>query len=696
MSMLTDVGVQFIMKGGDDFESRLRSMESQWKNFSSAMDKTPQANQHFEQMTASAEKMHRKISSIMGATKAVILGVLTAKAGSGLFDWALGSEAMSKAKIQVQPLMSEADYGAFQEKIKEMRRETVISKDDATRAGYEINSAMTGRPLDEQLKTMETMRYWMVMLGKSALESSQFFKTLWATVGEGLPEGQKKKFSEDYLGKFYAVGTSSSSNPADVARGFSTSAALWGSYGLKYDDLLASLAIMSPKLGNRPEMASVAINAMISRAGESVLKLAESQYQEAYIRGRVKGQNRDWGTLEDLKFKAGQGNEFAKHDLGEMNKNKEYFGVKKEKELLDKLTKDHDLLGFLKGYGDLINNLKRFNPLGYSELSKAVGPEHLNALLAWVDAASSGKLPELSKTIGGTGGGEEYMSKVRKAQENDLNDLWGLVKQGAQDLSGALRSIFYEPMKFLLEEWRTVFTNLEQGFSGPGGLKKIQQFSSAATGGIREGWHGEPAPQDNRSAGQTFQDFVGTLGPDDFREAGKKIGSAASDFVTIASQLKAIIGSVYNTLDWLGMLKPAAKAAVAALLTPAPPQAKALVGGGVLSYEALKKMQLPEGGPLDERGMIYITPAEKPAGPALQQRTRPGENVLPPQLQTPPGGWGLPSINITSQPQVTINCDDQKIKDALKAEVKEEVKEDLQNEKDAKRYNANDSWGVGE
>jgi hypothetical protein len=64
-------------------------------------------------------------------------------------------------------------------------------------------------------------------------------------------------------------------------------------------------------------------------------------------------------------------------------------------------------------------------------------------------------------------------------------------------------------------------------------------------------------------------------------------------------------------------------------------------------------------------------------------------------LQAPQGGWGLPSVNITSQPQVIVNVDDRAIKDAVKVEVKDEIKEELMKDADRNRGNANDKPLMG-
>ena len=98
MSQIADLGVNFKMTGGSEFESRMKSMESQFKSLSEAFNQTPAVNKHFERMTAAAEGAHNKISSIMTATKAVVLGALTAKAGSSLFDWAIGNKGVAEAK----------------------------------------------------------------------------------------------------------------------------------------------------------------------------------------------------------------------------------------------------------------------------------------------------------------------------------------------------------------------------------------------------------------------------------------------------------------------------------------------------------------------------------------------------------------------------------------------------------------------
>ncbi|MGO8822064.1 MAG: hypothetical protein ACLQO6_12690 [Desulfomonilaceae bacterium] len=703
MSAISDVGVNFKFQGGNEFESAMKSMQSEWKSFSESFNKAPDIQQHMKKITKSVEAMSSRVVTASKLAKAAIATVLTAKGLGAGFNWALGSEAMSKANIQVKPLMSDSDYGAFQDKIIEMRKETNVAKDDAIRAGYEINSAMAGRPMDQQLKTMETMRYWMVMLGKTAQESAQFFKVLWATAGEGLPEAQKKTFSEDYLGKFAAVGKYSSSNPRDVAQGFSTSAELWKSYKLKNDDLLASLAVMSPLLGNRPEMASVAINALLSRSGPSVMKLAESQYQQAYVTGRVQGQSRNWGTFEDLKFKAQQGNLLAKRDLSELEANKGYFGVKKEKELLKKLTEDHDLFGFLRGYGELLDNLKKFNPLGFSEAAKAVGPEHFNALQGWIDSARSGKLPGLSQKISQEKG-DDYMQKVKSAQEADLNHAWTLVKQQAEELSAGFRSAFYTPMKMLLDQWHKLLVDLNQGLGGHGALGQLKTNVDAMFKAMLPDF-GPGAS--GKSFTEALADAIRNLKTEDWASAGRQIKSAAGTFVSIMQQLKPVVAGLAGLVKWLsdhGLIAPVVAGGIASKLMPGGAVAK--IGAGLAVAGATEfGMNMPNlGMPHLPQFKPFWRPSassESALAPGNEPHYRPGmghNHVVAPQSRADDTNQSVTGdfqgeLKIGN---VVLQVDSEGVATAVVKNAGDiltgYIKGELQKEKDNDRSNANDGW----
>ncbi len=279
-------------------------------------------------------------------------------------------------------------------------------------------------------------------------------------------------------------------------------------------------------------------------------------------------------------------------------------------------VKRHDPAGLFKYLGDQVDANKG-NPRMMKVLRDAFGQEHINAMLAMIDLHRNRENQRLRQGFENLLG-DSAMAQADRVNKKDLNHLWDLVKQGAEGLSANLRGIFYEPMKLLLEEWKGVFGNLEKEFSGKGGLQKLKELSAAGMTGVRTGWNGgNPIPEDNRSVGQMFQEWISTLGPDDWKQAGQKIGKAASDFVEIMGELKVVIHSLASIIGPLVKKENAIPAAAGYGLSKfgkTPAQKAALFGFGFMAGETVKGMQLPQGGEPDERGMIYPTPAGEPEG----------------------------------------------------------------------------------
>jgi hypothetical protein len=491
----------------------------------------------------------------------------------------------------------------------------------------------------------------------------------------------------------FKIGQISSSDPQQVADAVGQAAQTYSQFGMSQARMFAEISAITPMLGGKPEMAATGLRSLYPESGAAAGKLAAAAYEQAFAKGQVSDErgisSRNWGSLERLKDAAAEKNKDAIEDLAEMKRNSERFGSKTSMEI-EKLLKGGDVDGLWKRMGELVKQNEN-NPERAKVLKDAFGLERMNIALGLIGMYQRGEIQKLQKEYE-KATGQEAKDARTKADEGSLPHKMELLSQKAEDLSNSIRGIFYEPMKALLEEWKGVFEKLEKDFTGTSGMKRIQSFGGELVTGFREGRaQGSPIPEDNRSVGQMFQDYVATLSPDDFRQAGKMIGKAATDFVTIASQLKDIVGAAHSAMSWLGLLKPAAIASI----TPGPLPVKAAVGAGVMGYDALTKMGMPEGGPLDERGLFYPTPMEKPGINAVQPRVHAGENYLRPGLQAPQGGWGLPSVNITSQPQVIVNVDDRAIKDAVKVEVKDEIKEELMKDADRNRGNANDKPLMG-
>lgn len=702
MSAITDVGVNFKMTGMEEFENRLKTLESQFKSLSETIAKVPQANNQFQKMTSAAQKASEKIVGYMGAAKAAVLAVMTAKAGSGAFNWAIGSESTANAKADFAQYVKDPEImKAYEEAMSRIRKEHVFDKADLYKGAYQVDSALAAKPLEDRIKVFEQISWYAKQTGKSFLEASVLYKQFLAAFGEQIPLDKQKTFAEDTLGMLYKIGQLTRSDAQQVADAASRTAQTYMQNKMSQAQMFAEIGLLTPRMGGSPEVAATALRTLYPEIGTAAGKLAAKQYEEAFVRGQAMDdtgrRSRNWGSMRNLNWAAREGNEQAKKDLQELANNQKQITDDTSLEI-ERLMKAGDIEGIWKKVGGLIKQNEQ-HPRALENLRESFGQERLNAVLGLSDFWQKGQVQQLQKELENAKGAEAVENR-RRADSQNLPHLWGLVKQGAEDLSASLRAIFYEPMKMLLEEWKGVFKQLEADMGGEGGMKKLKEWSSGMTSGLREGYYGQASGEpDTRSAAQIFQDFMSGLSAEDWKQAGVKIGKAASDFLTITGQLKDIIGSVHKLISSVTskeMAVPGAAAVTAYKLMPGGPLTKALAAtGAFMATDALVNggQNAPSAEEMEARAarIQNETWRSSIANAGVPTHASSG-NVAAPQPLSTREFAAPPVINITSSPMVTINADDQAIKDALKAEVKEEVKQEIQGDMDRSRPNATD-WG---
>ncbi len=698
MSAITDVGVNFKFQGGNDFEGRMKSMESQWKSFSESFNKTPPFAQHMEKMAASVEHASGRIVAASKLIKAALITVATAKGVSSGFSFMLGNEEVAKAKSYNEWVLG-AQAKRYDSVMSEIRDKHNIGKADLFKGIYQIDSAMSGKPFEQSVETLKVIPYYMQLAGKSFEDASKMVKGFYASFGESLPLEKQKTYAKDTLGQLLEVARISKSDPQQVMESVGRLGSMYATLGMTQSQMFADVAGLTARLGGRVDVASTALLAIYPRAGEAAEKLEKARYEQAWAKGmavdKLGRHSPNWGSLENLQEQAKLRNPMAMRSLSDMHAQSSIAGSDAARRA-EQFIKDHDPAGMFNYLGELVDANKN-NPRAMKVMKDAFGQEHINAMLAQIDLYKTRENQRLKQGFENPSG-DSAMAQADEVNKKDLNHIWGLVKQGAEDFSASIRSIFYEPMRGLLEEWKLVFKNLEQQFSGAGGLQKLKEFSAAGTSGFLTGWHGgKPGAEDNRSVGQMFQEWISTIDTDTVNQSFQKIGKAATDFIEVMGQLKQIVNAAAKALGYIseGHAAGIIAGAEAARITPGPPIVKAGVGLGVgLAVDAFTGN--PEENFLGIPGSHYMKKGLQnmvvgPESPDVMSSRESQRYFRPPpdQLQT------NHENHYTFQPknniEVHVNLDG----DEISQKVAPRIKEDLERDSDRNRGNSNDQPLMG-
>ncbi|MFA6198739.1 MAG: hypothetical protein WC734_06360 [Patescibacteria group bacterium] len=696
MSAITDVGVNFKMEGMSDFQSRLQTLESQWKSFSSAMDKAPKVNEHFQKIGDHVGNIQQKLGGVITAGKAALAALLAFEGAKKALKWGIGNEEVAEARTFATFSMPTDVREAFLPEYAKIREEFKASMADLEIAGYQISSAMAGKPLQEQIEALRTMGYYAKLLGSDFTTAAKFYKGFLAAYGENLPADKRKTFAEDTMGNLLSVARDTQVDPKELALGISQAAPSYSELKVPASRMIAEVSQLMAAM-KEPARAGTAARTFYDRATDIVGKVAEAQYKMDYMSGKIQGAPRDWGHLRDLKWKAehaqkgSQEQLMASHDLKEMMANAPYKGDVVSEQAEESL-RSGNLDNFWKLFGPLVKKL-RSEKGGFKALEKAVGTELSSAVLILSKGYETGAIQE-KDTLGAVSTFAKAKKLIDDAKMHELPEQWALVTQAAETLSVTMKTVFHDPLETLLVSWQKLLLDISKGLTGEGPLGQIKQGMGSLSKGVTESFReaqekAHPGTSDKSFAEATREKIEG-MDLKAWETAGRQIGEAASTFVETMSALKNLISQLSKAIGPLVTPENIGATLTGGLLSKLGDGAieKALLFTlGAMGYKALSNA--PARPSTAEPGVLERETGYNAAGQKLTTPTD-RQNYMPSQLQAPTGGWGLPQVNITSQPQVTINCDDQKIKDALKAEVKEEVKTDLQNDQARNRGNAND------
>lgn len=714
MSQITDLGVNFKFEGANDFESRLKAMESGWKSFSEAMDKTPQVNNHFAGMAGAANKASKSIVNAMNLAKAAIIGILAVRGVEGIANWMGTGGGVGKAQ----------DYkrftGATESEIEAVSK--LGTKLNRTLAGfnkekfewgtYDIQSAHAKDSEAMRLRVMEDVGYLAKLFESGDYrEASTFYKTMWSGFGQFLPEKEQAGFSGQVLSGLQTALSQTGATSNQIRAAMEQVAPMYSQMNYSWAKTMTDSAILSSALGSG-EKAGTALRNLSSRGGESFGKLYEALAKTRYQ--GAKGQ-RYWEMKEEdqQRFDAGK-----KYD------------IERKTEAGAKLLRDDPIKYWLE-VNKMINEIKKDKQADVAGILGAhgFGEESLTAAMVMAKVMGTGEYQRVLKVF-------QSMDpdKTRHGVESgqvSFASQWELFEQKVHEFQKTVRKTIEPFIKEIIEPYGNMFTRMSDAWSGSiksGVMVDLKTAWDSFWDEFNRGVSGLPNIE------QSFNNIIkalNTYSPQDWIELGREWGKwASTNFNSLIEGLKEVgsalsqIAKLAKTVnEYLGpdeakqkLIKQAEKP-----VTPETPleEHKKIVEaqtqlekegtGAGWFWPMLGGLKKGVWGALG--GMAWEATTKGPYNPALHGDVPYESSYMTPEqaaglkqsLGGPiaPGGFiaspnvtGGNGITVQSSPQVEtkveINVDDQKIKDAIKAEVKTEIKEEMHMDEGRNRANAND------
>lgn len=721
MSAITDIGVNFKMTGMEDFENRLKSLESQFKSFSNAVDKAPDVSSHFKKMDDHFATLHKSVSGFLNKTELAIGAFLTGKAVKGLANWILGGSGADtdemKDFLRIHGT-SEQGLKNFSKQLDALASQRPMDKLSAWSAAENMNSMLGGLDdpalTDRLLKANSNLAAMIDVSGNMSKAMDMATPFIAGFGGKADALGKVKLFEEFNKYIKWITDNTQLKGP-DIQNILPQVIGPYLGAGKSPAEMFSHIAILDFLRGQSGEV----LKGLFSKEGKALggigaeldkgEYLAELKTDPAFFRAE---QARAWRDYEER-----------------LRPN-----VKSEADLPDKMRADlqHKVANRMKEYeamgGRLLSEGKtqEYSSLMLGALNRlkqlqSITGKSVNAIISdqFGETSIKGIFPLLEAIVAGRD--KKMMREMQSYDVSNMTEEFNSKYQSLtarkktfENVAGGISSDFRKILEpGVIEVFGSWQASLESVRKQIQDLKQESQVAlniKEGIAGIRSGfldaYYGSGTVASAKALDDAIVGFAKSLAEGGWAETGRKMGEAVGRFSVVLSQVGDIVGWVHKAVTGFmnassdgsqgpSTLGPLATAWILSKFGTNWWQKAALFGlgwtGGNLMFNGQNPNSLlndtfimSDQLKLDPTKPLQDAPVHRRGGP-----------VMDPAMQTlGPGGIVIPPVTMQGQARVTVELDGKQISETFIPMVQEEINKGFESRRD-KRANAIDSSTPG-
>jgi hypothetical protein len=708
MSQLTDIGVNFQLKGGDSFASQMNQMKSSFESFSSTISSlsTDKIKGHLAKAEGHFSSMATGIKSQLHLTELAIAGFLTGKAIKGLGNWILGGSGAEVDQLK--------DYlrihGATNEGLKNMAdsmndlsAKRPFDKVGAWNAGENMMSMLGG--LDDPKLTDRLMKATSNLallldaqgnMGKAVDLATPFV----AGFGAKLDATGKVALHEKFNAYVKYLTDNTQLRGPDIQNILPQVIGPYLGAGKDPAEMFAHMGMLDFLRGQSGEV----LKNLFGKEGKSFGAIGAELDKQSYLADLMT--DRQFFAKEAKRIREQHGERLkpgikseadlpkgAQQDLNEAVRNRQKdYEAQGGRLLAEGKTREYSslMLGAL-------NQLRHLQSLTGKSVNSIIA-EHFG------ETAIKGIFPFLEGVAAGKD--QQHISKMKaidpSGMTEDINSKFqslGSKYKTFDQVTGALSSDFkriLEPgaievfggWQQSIEVARKKIAEMKQESQIS---QNIKDFIGGTRSGVLDRVYGEGMANSSKTLDDAITSFAQSLAQPGWGEAGKKLGTAVGDFVVVLGQIKEMVGAAHK---YFRMLSPE---------EPTGPQKKPSgtpFGWGLWDFDFSKSLPgwLLRGAPATEQPAMGTLQPQGLSPDFMVPSHGRSSMIAPPDSMLSAHTPGALNGNISARfdaVNVNVSMDGDEIAKKLTPRVTEDVMGRLEAEQDRNRSNANDKPLMG-
>lgn len=543
--MLAELGLQFSIKGMDDVQQRLRTLEQAVGSLSSTVDKgLSQSTRHFDHFAQSASKMAHSVRNSMNLAKAGVAAFLAGSVAKGAANWLLGGSGAATDKwsdyLNIFDKTS-AEGEAYKKHVKDLRRRMPgISGADYNEAMFQIRSLMQSTDPNINVPAAESVANLAKTLGPNTTmnEAILYARSVVESFGSGKTAKEKQELLDKVMAQTSVVLGDKLVSGHDMQLAAQQVAPLYAGSGKTTAEMFADLGTVGAVTGGR---AGEIVRNFMSKEGKGYGKLAAMLAKEDYLKSR--------GVADEYGL--------SKKERKELQENQKE-AEEEQSRLASRLLSTGKTKEYMRRMGIVYDALKGYSKSRGFDLQHAIsesfGETAVQGLPTILGAWNKGNQAQFNEKLE-SADSAEAAQKVAESFKS-IGAQSEIFDQKIQDLGKSFRQLFSPAVGALLKNWGTSIEEISDLVDDV--TKKNGDSMKALVGGLESGFGAGFGGKD-LGIGSWIKQMVEDLklGEDGFNRIGESIGKIAGENLkSIVDTLKSIAEAGQKVGDVLDRIKP--------------------------------------------------------------------------------------------------------------------------------------------